>query len=124
MIIGLLLIGEANHGENVSDPTRKRNKFNIVVNVEEQNKILTATPNIESMTGGSGERFIEDKDNVIFPKIGFVFHKSFAEKYKGMIPPQARRSMKGWFTHREKDEIIHYLIQRKIIRFFEKGFKN
>jgi hypothetical protein len=84
-------------------------------NVEGQSMIPNADQNTENMTVTNG-RFYEHGENVIFPKIGFCFHKSFAGRYKGMGYSQAKRKMKGWFTHREKADIVHYLKSKGIIK--------
>lgn len=91
--------------------------YTIAGKEEEVNMIPNATPNTENTKDTNGERFVENGDNVIFPKIGFVFHKSFADRYKGMGYSQAKRKMKGWFTHREKDEIVHYLKFKGFIKY-------
>jgi hypothetical protein len=71
----------------------------------------------------NNERFIEHGNNVMFPKIGFVFHKSFVNRFKGMTFIQARRTMKNWYSHAEKDEIIHYLKKCGVIVPPVKEFK-
>lgn len=58
--------------------------------------------------------FMEEGDNVFFPKIGLCFHKSFSKKYDGMTYIQVRRILKKYYTHSQQDDIIHYLKKRHI----------
>ena len=44
-----------------------------------------------------------------FHEIGFVWHVSAVERFRGKTFTQARRMLKKWWTHREQDEIIHFL---------------
>lgn len=116
MTINQQLAGETNHGENVSVPIDSKNNYNIVVNVEERKAILNVDQNTENMTVGTGERFIERGNNVIFPKIGFVFHKSFVNRFRGKCVINSKRIMKHQYTHSEKDEIVHYLKSKGIVK--------
>lgn len=59
--------------------------------------------------------FIEEGDNVIFPKSGMCFHKSFSKKYEGMTFIQVRNILKKHYTHGQQDSIIHYLKRKKIV---------
>lgn len=109
-------IGEINHGVSANVLTNSQKNFFIVEKEEDQKMIPNVVPNTESMKDTNGERFREDGDNVIFPKIGFVFHKSFADRFRNMTFIQARRNMKNWFTHGQKDEIVHYLKAKRIVK--------
>ncbi len=84
--------------------------------VDEQSTIPNADPNTKSMTDTIGERYIEDGESVFFPKIGFCFHKSFANRFKGMSRIRAKQKMKRVFTSGQKSEITHYLKDKNIIR--------
>ena len=78
--------------------------------------IPNADPNTKSMTDTIGERYIEHGESVSFPKIGFVFHKSFVNRFKGMTLIRAKQKMKRVFTSGQKSEIAHYLKEKKIVR--------
>lgn len=95
-----------------------RNNCNIGESGEEQSTIPNVLPNITNTTTtfGESERYVESGNCVIFPKVGLRFHKSFSDRYEGMDIVSAKRKLKPWFTHSQKDEICHYLKNNGIIR--------
>jgi hypothetical protein len=60
--------------------------------------------------------FVEDGDNIYFPKNGMCFHKSFSEKYNGMTYIQARTTLRKYYTHGQQDSIIHYLKKSGVVK--------
>lgn len=61
-------------------------------------------------------RYIENDNDVFFPKINARPHKSVWKKYSGMTIPDARRMMKRyWIPKSAQNEYIHYLKNKSII---------
>ena len=110
------LIGETSHGESKNVHIVMINNFNTEGNAEGQNTIPNADPNTKNTMDTIGERYIEYGESVSFPKIGFIFHKSFTNRFKGMCLVRAKQHMKGDFTNGQKSEIAHYLKEKRIIR--------
>jgi hypothetical protein len=71
------------------------------------------------MDTSGDDRFIEDGDNVFFPKAGLCFHKLFVNRFRGTNFISARRLMKKYFSRRQKDEIIHYLKNKGILKSYK-----
>lgn len=65
------------------------------------------------------ERFYETETSVFFTRAKrLCFHKSFRNRFKNKTIIQARKMLKQSYTHREQDEIIHYLKKKNILRIF------
>lgn len=104
------------HGEFVRNRTSMEKNCIIEGKEKGQNTILNAIRNTVSMMDTSGDRFIEQGDSVIFPRSGFCFHKSFVKRFKGMTFIRAKQKMKHQFTHAQKDDIVHYLKAKGIVK--------
>ena len=62
-------------------------------------------------------RFIEEGNSVIFPRNRARHHILFAEKYRGMSIPEARRKMRRlWAGHSLQNDMIHYLRAKNLLR--------
>jgi len=61
------------------------------------------------------ERFFETNSSVVFPKRNLCFHKNFIKRFKNKTIIDARRLLIGKFSHKEQDDIIHYLKIKRII---------
>lgn len=60
-------------------------------------------------------RYCLEGDNVVFPKHGFVFHRSFGEPYRNFSTIKARQKLKVYYTKSQQDDIIHYLKEQRYI---------
>ena len=61
-------------------------------------------------------RYIEEGNNVFFPKAGLNFHKLFIKRFVRADIISARTKLKHCFSHSQKDDIIHYLKEKGVIK--------
>lgn len=62
-------------------------------------------------------RFIEEGDEIIFPKNKSRHHISFVKTYTGLTIPQARRKMKTlWAWRSLQNDMIHYLKCKNLLK--------
>ncbi len=53
-------------------------------------------------------------ESIVFD-MGFVFHKSFLNTYRGMNTIQVRQKIKKYYTHGQQDVIIRVLKAKQVI---------
>ncbi len=60
-------------------------------------------------------RYYLSGNSIVFPRRGFVFHRSFGENYWNYSKISARRKLKQWYTKGQQNDILHYLQEQKYL---------